>query len=525
MDGLVLEVRICSARWQHSASSPHMDSECGRPRLWCVGLQRLHRRRYSGRIKATSATSWIALVVGATSFGFVRLAVVLRSRGVSTVRLRVAAIAGAAVETDVVSLHDLRLASRQGSLLRGPRDVWEFVVDTVRQRPFTGYGFASFWMIPTMSSTSTTGWAGSAGSPTARSPKRCSSSAGGVDLTDRRGGDQRRQGLVDSDRQLRAGDGVVDGDGNVRLRRERRREHDLFHSIFWVLLVAPGFAALRNTIGGYSASANREHTARSRRRGGQFLIEPAVALGPASSGMIAFTSASPTSSGPPRWTTIRRQNPLARRETWVQLRLDQLVGRDRRPVLERGWKPVDIESEPVSTLAIGLRPHHGGCLSVGTKNPHDRRARNRVVSIKRQVGTNGHPVDRNPWLSGYRGRHEGCRRTLVDHHKVPLKRGRGRAIPNSGRAQKSATVAGISDSGHSLAICVLGYGTGSSNLCLPVSARCCSRIALRSTVRHSWRRASRLVSIERGLGPCDLFEMVESACAPDRTPHRSHRTH
>ena len=28
------------------------------------------------------------------------------------------------------------------------RDVWEFVVDTVRQRPLTGYGFGSFWDDP-----------------------------------------------------------------------------------------------------------------------------------------------------------------------------------------------------------------------------------------------------------------------------------------------------------------------------------------------------------------------------------------
>ena len=101
-------------------------------------------------IKATSATSWIALVVGTTSFGLVQLSDLLRSRGVSMVRLRVAIIAGAAVGTIIVAKSSRSLASlvgRESSFL-ARRDVWEFVVDVVRQRPLTGYGFASFWDDP-----------------------------------------------------------------------------------------------------------------------------------------------------------------------------------------------------------------------------------------------------------------------------------------------------------------------------------------------------------------------------------------
>ena len=102
-------------------------------------------------IKATSATDWIALVIGAASFGLVQLSDLLRSRGVSMVRLRVAIITGAElVGTVIVARSSRFLASLVGreTSFSARRDVWEFVVDVVRQRPLTGYGFATFWDDP-----------------------------------------------------------------------------------------------------------------------------------------------------------------------------------------------------------------------------------------------------------------------------------------------------------------------------------------------------------------------------------------
>ena len=102
-------------------------------------------------IKATSATSWIALLVGATSICIVRLSVVLRSRGVS---IGTPACRHASPEQRweplIVARSSRSLASLAGrdTSFTARRDVWEFVVDVVRQRPFTGYGFASFWDDP-----------------------------------------------------------------------------------------------------------------------------------------------------------------------------------------------------------------------------------------------------------------------------------------------------------------------------------------------------------------------------------------
>jgi O-antigen ligase len=216
-------------------------------------------------IKATSTTSWIALALCAVSFGGVRLTVALRSRGVSAVHLRVATIAGAAVGTTIVATSSRPLASLVGkeSSLVARRDVWGFVMDAVRQRPFTGYGFASFWDDPDNIATQydRIGRLGAYAHSTFVEALLLIGIVGFALLV-----------VV-----------VVFSVGRVwwtaigntewsmawwaaaamfALVENLAESMFLYHSIFWVLLIAPGFAALRHTIDGVNRPRRIANTRR-----------------------------------------------------------------------------------------------------------------------------------------------------------------------------------------------------------------------------------------------------------------------
>jgi exopolysaccharide production protein ExoQ len=179
------------------------------------------------------------------------------------VHLRVATIAGGVAGSVIVARALPSLASLFGkdASFAARRDVWDFVVDAVRQRPLTGYGFASFWDDPKNIATQYD-QIGRLGLFAHSTFIETLLDLGTIGLA-----------LLIVVVVFSVGMVWWTALGNTEwamawwtatamfaLVENLAESMILYHSIFWVLLVAPGFAALRNA-SRYSAAAKREHTA------------------------------------------------------------------------------------------------------------------------------------------------------------------------------------------------------------------------------------------------------------------------
>ncbi len=170
------------------------------------------------------------------------------------------------VGTVIVATSARSLASLVGkdASFTARRDVWGFVVDAVRHRPLTGYGFASFWDDPD-NIANQYDRIGRLGCVRPQHVRRNAAlpRLNRIGPTDRRGCVQRRQGLV-GQRSATASPAMAwwTATAMFAFAENLAESMILFHSIFWVLLVAPGFAALRNTIGGVTQPRRTVNTRR-----------------------------------------------------------------------------------------------------------------------------------------------------------------------------------------------------------------------------------------------------------------------
>ena len=180
-------------------------------------------------------------------------------------RLRVATIGGALVGTVVVATSARSLASLVGkdASFTARRDVWGFVVDAVRHRPLTGYGFASFWDDP-INIANQYDRIGRMGAFAHSTFVETLLFLGSVGLALLIVVVVFSVGRVWWAALGNCGPAMAwwTATAMFAFAENLAESMILFHSIFWILLVAPGFAALRNTIGGVNQPRRTVNTGR-----------------------------------------------------------------------------------------------------------------------------------------------------------------------------------------------------------------------------------------------------------------------
>lgn len=100
--------------------------------------------------KSSSATGWLALVASLAAVGLVALVRALQRRGASAARVR--AISAGLVAVGALSLPWVFRAAAgalgKDSTLTGRTVIWDFVLDNMSGHWLTGYGYQSFWDDP-----------------------------------------------------------------------------------------------------------------------------------------------------------------------------------------------------------------------------------------------------------------------------------------------------------------------------------------------------------------------------------------
>lgn len=101
-------------------------------------------------LKASSATGWIALGGAVGAFALVLFARWLVTRGAPVERIRLvgATVVAAAVVSVPWSFRLVADLFGKDTTLTGRRDIWDFVLDSVEDRWIIGFGWFSFWDDP-----------------------------------------------------------------------------------------------------------------------------------------------------------------------------------------------------------------------------------------------------------------------------------------------------------------------------------------------------------------------------------------
>jgi exopolysaccharide production protein ExoQ len=101
-------------------------------------------------LKASSATGWVALggAIGAFALLLLGRGLVTRGMPVREVRAVGAALVAIAVITIPWTIGIAADAVGKDATLTGRRDIWDFVLDSVENRWLTGFGWYSFWDDP-----------------------------------------------------------------------------------------------------------------------------------------------------------------------------------------------------------------------------------------------------------------------------------------------------------------------------------------------------------------------------------------
>lgn len=101
-------------------------------------------------LKASSATGWLALCGAVGAFALLLLGRGLVTRGVPVKQVRAigAAVVGIAVVSIPWSIGVAADVFGKDATLTGRRDIWDFVVDSVEDRWLVGFGWYSFWDDP-----------------------------------------------------------------------------------------------------------------------------------------------------------------------------------------------------------------------------------------------------------------------------------------------------------------------------------------------------------------------------------------
>jgi exopolysaccharide production protein ExoQ len=99
---------------------------------------------------ASSATGWVALGGAVAAFALILFARWLGTRGVAVERIRLvgAVVVAAAVVSVPWSFRLVAGVFGKDTTLTGRRDIWDFVLDSVEDRWIIGFGWFSFWDDP-----------------------------------------------------------------------------------------------------------------------------------------------------------------------------------------------------------------------------------------------------------------------------------------------------------------------------------------------------------------------------------------
>jgi O-antigen ligase len=102
-------------------------------------------------LKASSATGWLALSGAAGAFALLFLGRGLVTRGVPVNQVRAvgAAVVGLAVLSVPLAIGFAADLFGDDDALSGRRDIWDFAIDSVEDRWLVGFGWHSFWDDPT----------------------------------------------------------------------------------------------------------------------------------------------------------------------------------------------------------------------------------------------------------------------------------------------------------------------------------------------------------------------------------------
>ena len=217
-------------------------------------------------LEASSATGWLALCGAVAAFALLLLGRALVTRGVPVKQVRAAgaAVVGIAVILIPWTIGVAADVVGEDATLTGRRDIWDFVVDSVEDRWLLGFGWYSFWDDP----------------------------ANRAELFERTGRqlDSAHSSFIETLLFL-GGVGVVlllavvlfgfgrtwwealggkswamawwAAVGMFAFIENVAESMIAYHSIFWLLLVAPGFAATRYAEVSPDSSANTQRRQRS----------------------------------------------------------------------------------------------------------------------------------------------------------------------------------------------------------------------------------------------------------------------